>query len=236
MAEETLGKVAALLEEALAVHESVEHVVLSTKEGVVVAALSRHENADPNLIATVTAALVWGGSTALVQLGQAKPFYLSHVTGTEKIITIVQPNYNLAIVLNRDTSFDLQKYLSEFQSLATRIELIMKSAAIFGEQTILGRIVERVPEITQAMLLTQEGLPLGSVGLDDDIEVAALTSSVFANGLTFSPHTENITVNTPNMALLIARLDESRLIAVICRGQNPDDICVRVKEVIQDYI
>ncbi|MBD3406848.1 MAG: hypothetical protein GF411_12095 [Candidatus Lokiarchaeota archaeon] len=235
MAEETLSEVAALLEEALAVHHSVEHVVLSTKEGVVVAAVSRKENADPNVIATVTAALVWGGSTTLVQLGQVKPFYISHVTTNQEIITFVQPNYNLAVVLLHDKSFTLKAHISEFQSLATRIELLMQSAVIFGEQTILGRIVEQVPDITQAMLLTQEGLPLGSVGFDEDIEVAALVSSVFANGLTFSPDTSNITVHTTNMTLLIARLDETRLVCILCRGQNPDEICTNVLSVIRDY-
>ena len=55
---DTLGEVASLLEEALKVHRSVKQIVLCTKEGVVVAAVSKEGDADPKVLATVSAALV----------------------------------------------------------------------------------------------------------------------------------------------------------------------------------
>ena len=179
---DTLGEVATLLEEALKVHRSVKQIVLCTKEGVVVAAVAREGDADPKVLATVSAALVWGGASALTHLKHSSPTHLIHTTSIERILTIIQPHYQLVVVLSRadDAGLNLDKLVPIFQSLATRMELVMGSTRDFGEQTILGKIVEQVPDVTQAILLTVEGLPLGSVGFSDSIEVAGMIGSLYA--------------------------------------------------------
>ena len=57
----TLDEVAGLLEDTLKVHRSVKQAVLCTREGVVVAAVAREGESDSRVLATVSAALVWGG-------------------------------------------------------------------------------------------------------------------------------------------------------------------------------
>jgi predicted regulator of Ras-like GTPase activity (Roadblock/LC7/MglB family) len=234
MAGDTLGEVASLLEETLKAHRSVKQAVLCTKEGVVVAAVSREGEADPKVLATVSAALVWGGATALGHLKKGGLTHLIQTTRIERVLTIIQPHYQLVIVLSRanDAGLNLEQIVPVFQSLATRMELVMGSTMAFGKQTILGTIVEQIPEISQAILLTIEGLPLGSVGFSDEIEVAGLLSSLFANGLTYSDVSHTISVNTRDMRLLITRVDEKRLLAVVCRGPNPEELTQRVQHVL----
>jgi predicted regulator of Ras-like GTPase activity (Roadblock/LC7/MglB family) len=238
MAGDTLGEVASLLEEALNVHRSVKQIVLCTKEGVVVAAVSRDGDADAKVLATVSAALVWGGSSTLTHLKHQPPTHLIHTTSIERILTIIQPHYQLVIVLTRadDAGLNLHQLVPAFQSLATRMELVMGSTRDFGEQTILGKIVEEVPEVTQAILLTVEGLPLGSVGFNDAIEVAGMAGSLYANGLTYSDVTHTISIDTPGLKLVITRVDESRLLAVVCRGPDPDIIAQKVRLVLDTAV
>ncbi|MFX1369588.1 MAG: roadblock/LC7 domain-containing protein [Promethearchaeota archaeon] len=234
MAERTLAEVAALLEEALEVHKAVKHVVLSTKEGVVVASVSRAEEMDARLLATVSAALTWAGATALGNIGNPSPTCLVHSTSIERIVTLLQPNYQLVIVISKadDAGLNFEDAIPSFQSIATRMELTMSSTSAFGQQTILGRVLERIPEITQAILLTEEGLPLGSVGLDHSIEMAGLASSIFSNGLTFSTETEYITFTSENTELMVTRVDKERLLLVVCRGEDPDQLAKKVREVL----
>ncbi|TFG34890.1 hypothetical protein EU527_00880 [Candidatus Thorarchaeota archaeon] len=231
---DTLGEVASLLEETLKVHRSVKQVVLCTKEGVVVAAVSREGDADSKVLATVSAALLWGGSSALSHLKQTRPTHIIHTTSIERILTIVQPHYQLVIVMSRadDAGINFVRLIPAFQSLATRMELVMGSTRDFGKQTILGMIVEQIPEVTQAILLTIEGLPLGSVGFGDEIEVAGLIGSLFANGLTYSDVTHTVSVDNESLKLVIIRVDESRLLAVVCRGPNPEEIADKVQHVL----
>ncbi|TFF91642.1 hypothetical protein EU545_03325, partial [Candidatus Thorarchaeota archaeon] len=181
MADATLSEVAGLLEETLKVHRSVKKAVLSTKEGVVVAAVSRDGDADSRILATVSAALIWGGTSTLSHLNEKGPTHLVHTTEIERILVVVQPHYQLVVGISRadDAGLDLEPLIPTFQSLATRMELVMRSTTTFGKQTILGQIVESIPEVTQAILLTSEGLPLGSVGFKDEIEVAGLVGSLF---------------------------------------------------------
>jgi predicted regulator of Ras-like GTPase activity (Roadblock/LC7/MglB family) len=235
---DTLGEVASLLEEALKVHRSVKQIVLCTKEGVVVAAVARDGERDPKILATVSAALVWGGSSTLSHLNHSAPTHLIHSTSIERVLTIIQPHYQLVVVLSRgnDAGLNLSQFIPTFQSLATRMELVMGSTRAFGEQTILGKIVEQVPEVTQAVLLTIEGLPLGSVGFNDPVEVSGMIGSLYANGLTYSDVTHTISVDTPKLKLLITRVDEARLLAVVCRGPNPDEISQKVRLVLDTTI
>ena len=228
---ETLGEVATLLEEALKVHRSVKNAVLCTQEGVVVAAVARGGEIDPRIIATVSSALVWGGNTALSHLKTSSPTHVIHTTVIERILTIVQPHYHLVVIISRadDAGLNLEPLIPAFQSLATRMELVMGSTAAFGKQTILGTVVEEIPEVTRGVLLTIDGLPLGSVGFKDEVEVAALISSLFANGLTYSEVTDTISVDTPGTRLLITRVDDARLLAVVCPGQNPNEIAQKVR-------
>lgn len=232
---DTLGEVASLLEEALKVHRSVKQIVLCTKEGVVVAALSRDGDADPKVLSTVSAALVWGGTSTLQHLTHSHPSHLIHTTSIEKVLTIIQPHYQLVIVLSRadDAGLNLSQLIPTFQSIATRAELVMGSTRDFGEQTILGKIVEQVPEVTQAILLTTEGLPLGSVGFNDAIEVSGMIGSLYANGLTYSEVTHTISLETPDLKLVITRVDETRLLAVVCLSE---EIAQKVRLVIDTTI
>ena len=234
MAQRTLAEVATLLEETLEIHKSVTHVVLSTKEGVVVASVCRENEMDSKIISTVAAALVWAGATALDSIGSSSPAYLVHSTAIERIITILQPNYLLAVIISKanDAGLDLSKILPTLQSLATRMELVMGSTSTFGQQTTLGRIVEELPEITQTMLLTQEGLPLGSVGFENTIELAGLASSIFSNGLTFSEQTEYISFAAGTTELMVVRVDENRLLLVACRDQNPAELASKVRNIL----
>ena len=235
---DTLGEVASLLEEALKVHRSVKQIVLCTKEGVVVAAVSKEGDADPKVLATVSAALVWGGSSTLSHLNHSLPTHLVHTTSIERVLTIIQPHYQLIVVLSRanDAGLNLTQFVPAFQSLATRMELVMGSTRDFGEQTILGKIVEQIPDVTQAILLTIEGLPLGSVGFNDAIEVSGMVASLYANGLTYSDVTHTISVDTPNLKLVITRVDESRLLAVVCKGPDSDVIAEKVRLVLDTTV
>ncbi|MFW9800215.1 MAG: hypothetical protein ACFFD9_07260 [Candidatus Thorarchaeota archaeon] len=234
MPEKTLAEVATLLEEALEAHKSVRQVVLSTREGVVVASVGRDEELDSKVLSTISAALVWAGSTALDSIGSTKPRYLIQSTRIERILTILEPNYFLVVVISKaaDAGADMDELLSKFQSVATRMELLMTSTSDFGQQTTIGRILEELPEISQAMLLTEEGMPLGSVGFEDPIELAGLASSIFSNGLTFSPDTDYITMTAGELELMVARADESRLVMVACRGQNPAELAQRVRDIV----
>ena len=231
---DTLGEVASLLEETLKVHRSVSHAVLCTKEGVVVAAVARGGEIDPRVIATVSSALVWGGSSALNHLKHSGPTHLIHTTSIERILTIVQPHYHLIVIISRadDAGLNLSSLIPTFQSLATRMELVMGSTSAFGKQTILGTIVEEIPEVTQGVLLTIDGLPLGSVGFKDEVEVAAMMGSLFANGLTYSEVTDSISVDTAGLRLLITRVDETRLLAVVCPGPSPDEISQKIRLIL----
>lgn len=228
---ETLGEVAALLEDTLKVHRSVKNAVLCTKEGVVVAAVARDGETDPRLVATVSSALVWGGASALTHLKASGPTHLIHTTTIERILTIVQPHYHLVVIISRadDAGLNLESLIPAFQSLSTRMELVMGSTIAFGKQTILGTIVEEIPEVTQGILLTIDGLPLGSVGFKDEVEVAALAGALFANGLTYSEVTNTISVDTTGTRLLITRVDESRLLAVVCQGLNPEEMTQKIR-------
>lgn len=231
---ETLGEVATLLEETLKVHRSVKNAILCTKEGVVVAAVSRGGEIDSRIIATVSSALVWGGASALQHLKSGGPTHLVHTTSIERILTIVQPHYHLIVVISRadDAGLNLDPLVPSFQSLATRMELVMGSTSAFGKQTILGTIVEEIPEVTQGVLLTVEGLPLGSVGFKDEVEVAGLVGSLFANGLTYSEVTDSISVETEKIKLLITRVDETRIMAVVCPGPNSQEIAQKVRLIL----
>jgi hypothetical protein len=54
-------------------------------------------------------------------------------------------------------------------------------------------------------------------------------ASLFANGLTYSEVTSAISVDSEAMKLLITRVDESRLLAVVCPGRNSDEIAQKVR-------
>ncbi|MFW9850137.1 MAG: hypothetical protein ACFFF4_13450, partial [Candidatus Thorarchaeota archaeon] len=147
---EILGEVASLLEEALNIHSSVRSVVLCTREGVVVASVSRDEDMDPTLLSTVSAALVWASITTMGYVGAAKPTHLVQSTPVLRILTVLQHHFQLVVVISRadDSGFELEDLLPNFQSIGTRIEILMGSREGFSTGTILGRIVEAIPDIT----------------------------------------------------------------------------------------
>jgi len=237
VAANTLSEVANLLEDALNIHQSVRQVVLSTQEGVVVASVSKAEDKDPRLLATVSAALQWAGSTTLSHINKGKPIVMLQSTRIEQVLTVLQPQYQLTAVLSRgaDANLDVSEIIPAFQSIATRIQLLMGVSFDYGGESILGKIVEAVPEVSQAILLTMDGLPLGAVGFENHVEVAALASSMFANGLTFSDHTDAIIVSSEMTDLLVAKVDDKRLLLVACHGSGSGEQCKRVRELLLSY-
>ncbi|MCK4279719.1 MAG: hypothetical protein KAW94_03995 [Candidatus Thorarchaeota archaeon] len=237
MAANTLSEVANLLEDALSIHQSVRQVVLSTQEGVVVASVSKAEDTDPRLLATVSAALQWAGTTTLSHIDKGKPIVMLQSTKIEQVLTVLQPQYQLTVVLSRgaDADLDVGGIIPAFQSIATRIQLLMGASFDYGGESILGKVVKTVPEVTQAILLTMDGLPLGAVGFENHVEVAALASSMFANGLTFSDHTDAIIVSSETTDLLMAKVDDKRLLLVACHGSDSGELCQRVRDVLESY-
>ena len=234
MSEETLGQIADLLENALKIHKSVRTVVLCTREGVVVASVSKEKDDDPQMLSTVAAALSWAGTTTLEHIGAMKPSYWMHSTPDKQILSMVQEHYQLVVVLTAKESEDsiAERIMPQFQSMAMRVELIMSSSETFQGETILDKIVKAIPSIGKAMLLTLEGLPISSVGFDEYIEVAALASSIFANGLTLSSETDTIVVGSEETKLVLARVDDKRIVAVVCTGPDIGRVCREIRSVV----
>jgi predicted regulator of Ras-like GTPase activity (Roadblock/LC7/MglB family) len=235
---EILGEVANLLEEALNSHSSIRAVVLCTREGVVVASVSRDDEIDPTLLSTVSAALVWASITTMGNVGSAKPTYLIQSTPVVRILTVLQHHFQLVVVISRadDSGILLEKLVPNFQSIGTRVEILMSSREGFKTGTVLGRIVEAIPDISQAMVLTSEGLPISSVGFQNDIEMAALIGSIFANGLTYSDLTDTIYISSNENNVIVQRIDEQRLLAVVCKGDDSEKVCVQVRNIIENGV
>ncbi len=238
MAEETLAQVTNLLEEAAAVHESIRSVILCTTEGVVVAAITKDQRTEPNLLATVSAALLWASQSALQHVGGSRPSYLIHDTHVEIIATILQAHYQLVIVISKSAiaGFDFELHLPTFESIATRIEILIGSSVIIRHEELLSKIIAAVPEIREAMLVTYDGLPLSSVGFKNDVEVAGLAGSIFANGLTYSSHTSSLLIKSDRLNLLIVKVDDNRLLVTICRGNQADILAAEVEKVLNENI
>jgi predicted regulator of Ras-like GTPase activity (Roadblock/LC7/MglB family) len=235
---ETLCEITDLLEESMEVHKSVRSSVLSTKEGIVVAATSKDDHLDPYVISTVNAALVWAGTTTLEHIDRMSPTHLVHSTPIEHILTILQPHYQLIIVVSRadDEGFNLNEAVPLFQSIATRMELVMATSGTTEREFILEKVVEAIPDITQAMLVTLDGLPVNSVGFDNHIEVAGLAGSIFANGLTFSDKTNSITIHSEKISLFVTKIDEQRLLVVVLPFPKYEILRDRINNLIQDAI
>ncbi len=140
---EILGEVADLLEKALNIHTSVRSVVLCTREGVVVASVSRDEELDPTILSTVSAALVWASITTMGSVGGTRPTHLVQSTPVSRILTVLQHHFQLVVVISRagDSGLLIEDVLPTFQSIGTRVEILMSSRKGFKTGAILGRIV-----------------------------------------------------------------------------------------------
>ncbi|MFW9978068.1 MAG: hypothetical protein ACFFEJ_08325 [Candidatus Thorarchaeota archaeon] len=235
MAGEILAEVANLIEDALQLHSSLRGVVLSTREGVVVASVSRDESMNPTLLSTVSAALVWASTTTLDNISGNKPTHLIHNAGVNRVLIVLLHQYQLVTVISRadDAGLQMRDLIESLQSIGTRIEILMRSTKSFGSGTILGMIVEAIPSVSRGMVLTLEGLPIGSIGFANDIEVAALAGSIFANGLTYSEATDTIVIGSKDINVIIQKLDEKRLLAVVVNVEDSEAIADRIKEIIQ---
>ncbi len=235
MAGVILAEVATLLEDALKLHTSIRGVVLSTREGVVVASVSRDETMDPTILSTVSAALVWASSTTMENISSQKPTHLIHNAGVNRVLIVLQHQYQLVTVISKadDAGLLMKDLIEGLQSIGTRIEILMRSTKSFGSGTILGQIVEAVPSVSQGLVLTIEGLPIASIGFTNDIEVAALAGSIFANGLTYSESTETIIIGSKGLDIVIQKLDEKRLLAVVLKGVDSEKTANRIKEIIE---
>lgn len=235
MAGEILAEVANLLEDALQLHSSLRGVILCTREGVVVASLSRDETIDPTILSTISAALVWASTTTMENISGHKPTHLIHDAGVNRVLIVLQHQYQLVNVISKadDAGLTIIDLIESLHAIGTRIEILMRSTKSFGSGTILGKIVEAIPSVSQAMVLTTEGLPIGSIGVKNDIEVAALLGSIFANGLTYSQSTDGIVIGSKELDIIIQKLDDKRLLAVVLKGEEPEKISERIKEIVQ---
>jgi predicted regulator of Ras-like GTPase activity (Roadblock/LC7/MglB family) len=238
MAGDILAKVANLLEEAINYHTSIRGVILSTREGVVVASLSQDETIDPTLLATVSAALVWASMTTLANISSSKPTHLIHDAGVNRILIVLQHQYQMVTVISKaaDQGLDIEELKSTIQSIGTRIEILMRSTQSFISGSILGRLVETFPSVSQALVLTTEGLPIASIGFKNDIEVAALAGSIFANGMTYSEATEGIIIGSDEMNFIIRKLDDKKVLAVAIKHADVERVVERIKEMIESGI
>ncbi len=238
MPEETLSQVTSLLEEAANLHECIRSVILSTTEGVIVAAITKDKRSEPHVVATVSAALVWASQSAVHQVGGLRPTHLIHDTHLERIAIIIQPHYQLVVTISKsgEQGFSLQEHLPTFESLATRVEMIIGSSKVLKHEELLSKIIEALPEIREAMLITYDGLPLSSVGFKNHIEIAGLAGSIFANGLTYSSLTNSMTIKSDRLNLLVVKVDDNRLLVTVCRGDQADELAAQVEEVLHDVI
>ncbi len=232
-----LIKVTELLGTALESHVAIKDAVLCTQEGVIVAAASKHQDLDPRIIATVSAAIAWVGRTTLEKVTASTPTHVTLVTPHNQVLILVQANYYIILVISNDesTPFVLSEHIQLLKSLAAQIELLMTTDPEFVTANILGRVVQSIPGVIGVMLLTIDGLPLGSVGFEDDIEIAGLVGSLFANGLTFSKHTDHILLESETNNLLIVRVDEKRLLAVTYRNGTPDT-CEQIIDTVRQSV
>ncbi len=233
MSDSILAEVADLLENALNLHPALIGVVLSTREGVVVASVLREETIEPTVLSTVSAALVWSSITTMSNISRPKPSHLIHYAGSETVLIVLQHQYQLVCVFSDSQDDEIYSIITELQSIGTRIEILMRSAEDFGSGTILGRVVEAIPTVDQGMVLTIEGMPISSIGLKNDIEIAALIGSIFANGLTYSELTDSIIIGSEDIDMIIQKLDEKRLLVVIVKDEDSKSVCKRINEIIQ---
>ena len=187
------------------------------------------------LCSDYSAALFWAGTTALSYLSESKATYFSIETPDDRIIAILQPNYHLVIITKAGKpETDLEPIIPQLQSIAVRIEILMSANDLVPTETTLDKIVKAIPEIQQAMILTTEGLPVEAVGFENNIEIAALAGSIFANGLTFSQVTESVTITAEGIAILVNRIDQQRILIVSFRGSQALDSCKRVKNLLRE--
>jgi len=66
--------------------------------------------------------------------------------------------------------------------------------------------------------------------------VSGMIASLYANGLTYSDVTNTISIDTPDMKLVITRVDGTRLLAVVCRGPDSDEIAQKVQLVLDTTV
>ncbi len=236
MPEDTLAQIAGLLEEAINVHECVRNIVVCTTEGVVVAAVSKDERIEPSMLATVSAALMWASQSALHHVGGSLPTHLIHDTRLERILVLLQPHYQLVLVLSKsvEAGFNLEEALPVFHSVATRVEILIGSSETLKHEDLLGTVVTAIPEIKEAMLVTLDGLPLATVGFKEHIEVAALAGSIFANGLTYSGHTRSISISADRVNFIVLKVDDNRLLVAVCRGDDPASLCKKLDDLVEE--
>ncbi len=234
---DTLSRLYTLLSESLDIHPGITNAILSTREGAVVASVSRVSETDPRLLATVTAATLWAGNNILSKIRATEMEYLLQVTETETVLTVIQSHYCMTFVFEQTRDqLDIPSILSHLRSIVTRVELIMATERGPPVERLIDNLVKNILQITQAILLTQDGLPLSSVGLKNETETAAQIASIFANSRTFSESTSHTIISSQNIDLLIVRIDDNRLLAVICKGNSGMQIIDSVLQVVNSSL
>ncbi len=235
---ETLGEVASWLQELLESDTRIIHVILSTNEGIVVTAVSKQPGLDPQILSTVSAAINSASSTTLNQIGAPSPEYLIHTMSDQTVITVIQSYFSLIVVYGIEfhSSMQIETIVAQLNSLLLRIELLISSSTNLSEESLLTRILAVSPKIKHALLLTADGLPLSSVGFGDTIKLAGLVSSIFANGMTLSMDTEILSIGYESGRLIIIKIDDSRLLAVLCSEPGCDDVVYKIQTFLETSI
>lgn len=229
MTEEILAKVAQLLQDVLENDETIDHVVLCTNEGIVVAAVSRVADVDPNMLSTISAAINSAGVTTLNQIGLERPEYLVHVMEGRTVLTVIQSYFSIVTVYNANPmQAGFREKIAGLNSVLLRVELLFSSHKELREESLLARILTISPQIKHALLLTVDGLPLGSVGFEDTVKLAGLISSIFANGMTLSMDTEVLSIGHGSGQLMITKIDDTRLLAVLISDPHFDEVYSKI--------
>ncbi len=235
MSEHILGEVARLLESTISMDDCIRAVVLSTREGVVVASVSRDDSVIPDVTATVSAALVWAGDAAMDKVTGGTPDCLVHTTETETVLIVVGRDFHIVVVLRRNCTsrLDIERLIPVARSAVSRAEMLMGSAEEFAREDLLSMLMASFPEVERAMLVTLDGLPVMAAGLADSVEVAGLAASIFANGLTYSIATRWVVVRAGAYSLLVIRVDEQRLLVAGTHANRPEELCQRIVDLLQ---
>ncbi|MEM2143447.1 MAG: hypothetical protein QXS20_02930 [Candidatus Thorarchaeota archaeon] len=209
------------MREAMITYPGITRVLLCNREGIVITAIHRDTEIDPRPIATVSAATAWAASSLLLHLGKKGPNHILLVNHQESLVVLLEPDCYLVFLLDTRASppgVEMMSYVARLHTLAERVQEIVCSQIGPVQRDLATLISQRIPEAEHVMVLTADGLPLSSLNLPDDIEVAALAGSAFANGITFSEQTDHLIMGSENMTVLVARLDSSRLLLVAGAG------------------
>ncbi len=236
MAEKTLESVNSILDEIISSYAAVQGCLVCTKEGEVISHAFRESELEPTRLSTVAAALMYSGRTAYSQMFNADPSVIIQATSFEYYLLFRQEDFSLVVILTKDLveDNDLEPFIHDFNEYATSIQSQLLSISTYEKNTLLGELFSEVSKIKQALLLTVEGLPLASRGFQDETEISAVLSAIYANCQTLSMLTEFIVIEGDKDRIIIFKVDDKRLLALVSAGESLGIIINQVKRVLRE--